>query len=108
MWKKAVWNLITTAFFLVISTICHFCVRPVPPESWGILLVGIGAVRLALVSARSHMRTFDDTSQNPDAEKERRTEDYRPHVAGNMVDAFSGFALVAIGFAIRVGSEFLY
>lgn len=107
MRKRMVWNFITVVFFVGITALWHFYIRPVKPESWGILLVGVGAVRLALVSARVHMREFYDSSHSPEAVRDRRTEEYRPRVAGKMVDALSGFVLVAIGFTIRVGAEFI-
>lgn len=107
MLKKIGWNFLGQLTFVGIAAGWHFLVRPLPLESWGILLVGIGAVRLALVSARSHTREFDDSSHNAEAIQDRQMKLYRQRVAGNMVDALSGFALVAIGFTIRVGAEFL-
>lgn len=107
MHSRLAWNLGSTFFFLSIALTWHCTVQPIQASSFGILLVGIGAVRLALVSARSHMRKFDDSSHHVDAIEDRKTEEYRPRVAGNMVDAVSGFFLVAIGFTIRVTTEFI-
>jgi hypothetical protein len=107
MKRKAAWNILIVLVFLGFTSFLHFSVRPVPLQSWGILLVGIGAIRLASISARVHMREFYDSSQNPKAIDERETTNYRPQVAGRMVDAFIGFALVAIGFTMRVSAEFL-
>ena len=107
MKRKATLNIKIVFVLLAGTTIWHFCVRPVELQSWGILLVGIGAIRLASISARVHMREFYDSANNPEAVEERETSIYRPRVAGRMVDALVGFSLVTIGFAVRVSAEFL-
>lgn len=107
MKRKVMVNFFLVIVCLGIAGFWHFFVRPVQLQSWGILLVGIGAVRLASISARVHMREFYDSSQNPEAIDDRKITEHRPRVAGRMVDAFIGFTLVAFGFTMRVITEFL-
>lgn len=107
MRRRGLTNLVVTLFLLLLAALWHYRIEPVQIASVGILLVGLGAGRLALVSARSHVRKFDDSAKHTQGLQEQLTAEYRPRVAGNMVDAVSGFALVVIGFTIRIGAEFL-
>lgn len=107
MKKKAILNTIFVIFILIIMVVIHFNIRTLELQSWGIVLVGLGAFRLALISARVHMRRFYDSTNMVEAVEDRKTTEFRPRVAGQAVDAFIGFMLVAIGFTVRVGAEIL-
>jgi hypothetical protein len=97
-------NIKMAVVVLLAVTAWDFFVNPVQLSSLGIVTVALGATRLALTSAHTHMRKFFESSKSVEAVSEQMDE-YRVRVAGMMVDAFSGFMLVAVGFVIRVAAE---
>lgn len=104
--SRAIWNGIYIGITLLVALFWHTSVLPVDARSFGILLVGMGAVKLAHVTARAHIGEFFETTHDTDAVDRDLTTNYYPRVAGNVVDVLSGFFLVAIGFIIRVGADF--
>jgi hypothetical protein len=97
-------NIAIAGVVLLAVTAWDFFVNPVQLSSLGVVTVALGATRLALTSAHTHMRKFFESCKSAKAVSERMDE-YRVRVAGMMVDAFSGFMLVAAGFVIRVAAE---
>jgi hypothetical protein len=97
-------NITTALVVLLAVTVWNFFINPVQLSSLGIVTVALGATRLALTSAHTHMRKFFESCKSAQAVSESMPE-YRVRVAGMMVDAFSGFVFVAVGFMIRVAAE---
>ncbi|QLG62036.1 hypothetical protein [Halorarum salinum] len=97
-------NLSLLLVVLLVVAAWHSVVNPVQLSSLGIVIVALGATRLALTSAHTHMRKFYESTRSPEAIEET-TAEYRVRVGGMVVDAFSGFVLVAVGFSVRVAAE---
>jgi hypothetical protein len=100
-------NFLFVLVVILLAYLAHNHFRAVDTSAVGILLVGLGAIRLALISARIHVREFYELSLSVEAVEERQDKYRRSRTAKNMIDAIIGFGLVALGFTIRVGVDFL-
>lgn len=107
MIKKSIYNFLLIVGALLLAWIWHQRISTIDSGAIGILLVGLGAVRLASVSARVHVRKLYDSTHAPEAIEDREMTKYRPRIAGNAIDVIFGFLLVSVGFIIRVSVDFL-
>lgn len=107
MMRRFIWSSMYIGVFLLLTGTWHYIIRNVPAESFGILLVALGAAKLAQVSARFRIGEFFEITHASQAVNRNLTENRYPRIAGNMIDTLIGFSLIAIGFTIRVAADFL-